>query len=94
MWGQLRRGYYGVPVRRQHPIGPLIVDFAIPSRRLVIEVDGEGHDADRDAGRDRLLRSLGWRVHRVAVRDMDKDFGGVMEAIARVIDDPTLLDDP
>ena len=30
-------------IRHQHPIGRYVVDFAIPSRKLVIETDGGQH---------------------------------------------------
>ncbi len=44
LWVHLR--YFkeqGFHFRRQAPIGPLIVDFAEKTRRLVIEVDGSQH---------------------------------------------------
>lgn len=44
LWYRLRAGQIGgVKFRRQHPIGPYIVDFVCSSRRLVIEVDGGLH---------------------------------------------------
>jgi very-short-patch-repair endonuclease len=44
----------GLKFRRQVPLGPYVVDFACYAARLVVEVDGPGHDAsvDRDAARD------------------------------------------
>jgi very-short-patch-repair endonuclease len=92
LWSRLRRGGVGAPVRRQHPIGPLIVDFAVPSRRLAIEVDGAGHDPIRDVERDRILVALGWRVHRIPVQALDHDLDEVLIALAQVIEDPAVMD--
>ncbi|MBL8551716.1 MAG: DUF559 domain-containing protein [Hyphomonadaceae bacterium] len=59
----------GFPVRRQHPIGPYVADFAIPSLNLVIELDGAAHNiegrAELDQERDERLGELGWRVVRL-----------------------------
>ena len=56
----------GFPVRRQHPIGRYIADFAITSARLVIEIDGGVHRHPevvvKDAKRDEALKHFGWRV--------------------------------
>ena len=62
----------GWPVRRQHPIGKLIVDFAIVRARLAIEIDGSIHWRDdviaRDAERDVYLKAEGWRVLRLPTK--------------------------
>ncbi|MDJ0922849.1 MAG: DUF559 domain-containing protein [Henriciella sp.] len=59
----------GVAVRRQVPIEGLTVDFAVRSKRLVIEIDGSIHDREdikrEDAERDRRLTAAGWRVVRI-----------------------------
>lgn len=64
---QLRK--YGFPVRRQHPIDGMIVDFAIPRAKLAIELDGGIHDwievTIRDEARDIALRAAGWNVIRL-----------------------------
>lgn len=63
---------HGWPVRRQHPVGGIIVDFAIVRARLAIEIDGAIHERDdvaaRDAARDAALAAAGWRVLRVPAR--------------------------
>ena len=66
-------------MRRQHPIGPYIVDFAITREKLVIEIDGGIHKLEeialRDAERDSFLKSEGWRVLRInASYALDEDY--------------------
>jgi very-short-patch-repair endonuclease len=73
-WQSLRTlREFGFPVRRQHPIQNMIVDFAITKARLVIEIDGGIHKlpdvAARDAARDQILKSLGWNVLRIPAQD-------------------------
>ncbi len=65
--------------RRQVPIAGYIVDFACPSHRLIIEVDGSQHaeqdDAQYDAIRTKRLEQDGWTVLRFwndeVLRDID-----------------------
>ena len=75
LWDALRdRRLDGLKFRRQHPIGPFVVDFCCPKRRLAIELDGEVHALQRehDAERESLLATAGYRVLHFpneAVRD-------------------------
>jgi len=49
VWSRLRgRQVGGYKFRRQVPIGPYFADFFRPLARLVVEIDGEGHEAERD----------------------------------------------
>jgi very-short-patch-repair endonuclease len=67
MWRLLRdRRLDGVKFRRQHPIGPFVVDFCCPASRLVIELDGMIHDelVEQDEERTRQLEASGYRVVR------------------------------
>jgi very-short-patch-repair endonuclease len=58
----------GMHFRRQAPIGPYIVDFAWLRARLVVELDGDNHETDKqkrhDQVRDDFLRERGFRVLR------------------------------
>ena len=71
-WSRLRRlrRQEGPTFRRQHPVGPYILDFYCSSARLCIEVDGQAHGFGdrplRDDRRDAYLKSQGIRVLRVA----------------------------
>ena len=61
LWACLVNAKLGVPFRRQYVIGGRIADFAAPSVRLVVEVDGSSHAGREraDARRDRELERLG-----------------------------------
>jgi very-short-patch-repair endonuclease len=44
LWKGLRGRQPGKPVfRRQHPLGPYVLDFFCPSARLCVEIDGGSH---------------------------------------------------
>lgn len=69
LWQSLRAHRLdGLHFRRQHPIDPYVVDFACLSLRLVIELDGGGHDDDQqqldDYHRQKNIEALGWFVLR------------------------------
>jgi len=67
LWQFLRCSCFaGLRFRRQHPIGHYIVDFCCPSKKLVVELDGEYHGKikQKDENRDDFLRNRGFRVLR------------------------------
>lgn len=67
LWYQLRdRRFAQFKFRRQHPVGPYIIDFACCAVRLAVELDGGQHDerAGYDARRTAWLELQGWRVLR------------------------------
>ncbi len=83
LWTKFRAGQFReLKFRRQHGIGPYIVDFYCPDRRLVIEVDGDTHaEADqvvRDKERDWYLASLGLEVVRYTNGDVVDNLEGVL----------------
>ncbi len=85
LWQALRKRPQGLKFRRQHPLGPFIVDFFCPAVRMVVEVDGESHSmGDRpsqDARRDGRLREQGLRVVRFNASDVMNDVEAVVTGI-------------
>jgi hypothetical protein len=75
----------GTEIRRQHSIGPYIVDVYCPSERLVLELDGSAHDSNqaaaRDLDRERFLVSAGLTVLRLENRDVFENPEGVLKLI-------------
>lgn len=86
LWYLLRRNNLGWHFRRQHPIGPYILDFYCAALKLCVEVDGPVHDdqVERDARRTAWLNNEGTMVMRFSADDVETRPVAVMAAIARV----------
>ncbi|HKT17654.1 MAG TPA: endonuclease domain-containing protein [Stellaceae bacterium] len=89
LWYLLRdRRLSGYKFRRQHPLGPFILDFACISHRLVIEADGGQHaESEADARRTHWLELRGWRVLRFWNNEILHNRDGVVETILRAIEE-------
>jgi very-short-patch-repair endonuclease len=87
IWTKLRaRQFEGYEFRRQHEVGPFIVDFYCPKRRLAIELDGgQQFDpviADHDRRRTAFLRGCGVAVLRFTNDEVFCETAAVLEVIA------------
>jgi len=75
----------GKKLRRQHSIGPFIVDSYCAECRLAIELDGEGHfsltGAETDQIRTKFLERFNVTVLRFENKDIFDNLEGVLEAI-------------
>jgi len=86
LWNHLRnKNLDGYRFRRQHPIGPFIVDFVCVSEKLIIEVDGATHgeevETTYDVGRTEFLENQGWRVVRYGNEEIYKNPDDVLDDI-------------
>lgn len=85
LWARIRaHRFQGVSFRRQHAIGPYIVDFYAPSEKLVIELDGSQHldQGVYDAQRSAYLQAKGCRVLRFWNNDILNNLENVLAEIA------------
>ncbi|WP_240883599.1 MULTISPECIES: endonuclease domain-containing protein [unclassified Sphingomonas] len=77
LWQRLRTRPGGVKFRRQHPIGPYVLDFYAPAARIAIEIDGMTHELgdrpQRDARRDAWLEEQDIMTIRVAAVEVLRD---------------------
>lgn len=89
MWRLLRECFPDVRFRRQVPIRDFVADFASHGLKLVIEVDGGQHDADRDKTRTKLIEGEGYRVLRFWNHDVLGNGDGVMTVLAPFCGDAT-----
>lgn len=69
--------------RRQHAIGPYIVDFCAPHHKLIIEVDGSQHleQQEYDAERTAYLEIKGYTVLRFWNNEVLENMDGVLQRI-------------
>jgi len=70
--------------RRQHPVGPFVVDFYCASCKLVVELDGGIHDEQvaQDIARTQHLNGFGYRVLRFTNDAVFHNRDGVLKTIA------------
>jgi very-short-patch-repair endonuclease len=89
LWSRLRNHGLGVKFRRQHPIGPYIVDFFCREAGLVIEVEpgpaSRGGVGRAEAERARSLEERGLRVVRLSSDDVMTSFDSVLERISELV---------
>jgi very-short-patch-repair endonuclease len=71
--------------RRQHPIGPYVLDFYCAEAKLAVEVDGASHShPDRilhDRRRTEWLARQGVTVFRVTAEAVRVDLDGVLLSV-------------
>ena len=88
LWNHLKaRQLGGWKFRRQHGVGPYVIDFYCPRAKLAIELDGIAHDCEpaqqHDEKRDRFLNDVGIRVLRFLNEDVMENLEGVLAVIER-----------
>ena len=92
LWQQFRMRPLGLKFRRQHPIGPYIVDFCSLQHRLVVEVEGIVHDMGQqpeyDQRRFQFIKDNGFRVIRVSAKRVLADAVGTAAAIVARAESP------
>lgn len=90
LWKALKgRQVYGLKFRRQHSVGPYILDFYCPELKLAIELDGESHAMreEYDERRtDYLFRMAGITVlrfeNRVVFENLEQIIAEIGEKLA------------
>ncbi|GJQ52944.1 MAG: hypothetical protein HKUEN02_17910 [Anaerolineaceae bacterium] len=87
LWEELRANKLGVHFRRQQVIQGFIVDFYCHKAKLVVEVDGDVHDLqkDEDERREKVLREMGLRVVRFRNDDVMRSLSTVVNKIKATI---------
>jgi very-short-patch-repair endonuclease len=88
LWNRLRTRLPGQPVfRRQHPLGPYVLDFYCPKANLAIEIDGISHDMgdqpQHDERRDAWLKKHGVTVMRIPAVELIHGVDEAADAIFR-----------
>ena len=87
LWQHLSNSQLGgYKFRRQEVICNYIADFACPSATLIVEVDGDTHDAAKDRPRDEALAAHGWYVFHVTNEDVMRNMEGALASILEILE--------
>ncbi|WOE75101.1 endonuclease domain-containing protein [Alterisphingorhabdus coralli] len=91
LWQRLRTRPLNLKFRRQHPVGPYVLDFYCAAARTAIEIDGAVHDmgdnAERDQRRDDYLAKKGITVLRIAAQEVIDNADDAADQLVRAIAD-------
>ena len=87
LWSWLRSGRLGFRFRRQHPVGPYVLDFYCAEAMLCVEVDGElhGERIEADARRDGYLAERRIQTYRVRSLDLFEHAPAQTDHVARIV---------
>ena len=83
LWWRLRDRALGCHFRRQHPVGPYLVDFACWSARLAVEILRAAQAPDPRRGR--YLEEQGWRVLHLTETEVLRHLDDTVARIARAV---------
>ena len=89
LWSRLRRkGIPGYRFRRQHPVGPYILDFACLRPRVAIELDGGQHyeNPEYDRRRDEYLKSQDFEILHFPNHQIFEDLDAVLDQIYETLE--------
>lgn len=100
LWAEVRnRKLSGKKFLRQHPLffkyidkdAFFIADFYCHQNRLVIEIDGKGHDyqKDYDEMRTHIINALGIKVLRFKNEEIEKNLPKALDRLRKVLDETT-----
>ena len=83
LWQEVRANKLGVRFRRQQVIQGFIVDFYCHKAGLVVEVDGDVHDLQKeeDKRREKVLSEMGLRIVRFGNDEVGRELSAVVEKI-------------
>ena len=88
LWQEIRANKLGVRFRRQQVIQGFIVDFYCHQAGLVVEVDGDIHDLQKeeDERREKVLSALGLRVVRFGNDEVINNLSAVVGKVKDLLE--------
>ena len=92
LWSRLRaRQLTGIKFRRQHPIGPYVLDSYCAEAHLAVEVDGSQHlesiAINQDQARTKFLENKSIKVIRFWNHEVLENLDAVLESIIFTLDE-------
>lgn len=84
LWAKLRGKQMGYKFFRQYSVGPYILDFYCPEKRIAIELDGSQHvnNKEYDQQRDNHMSLNDIKVLRFWNREVNDNIDKVLQKVA------------
>src|SRR3989344_4241400 len=92
LWSKLRNNQLGFKIKRQYSVGPYVLDFYCPFKKLAIEIDGLQHveDKEYDVLRSDYLSVFGIKVIRFWNNEINANINNVLDKIIGELNNPLL----
>lgn len=78
-------------IYREYSVFPYFIDFAFINEKVAVEIDGSQHleeeRKNKDAKKDILLRSNGWRIIRIAANEVTHKNPDVLQGVLKMLGD-------
>ncbi|KKR43330.1 MAG: hypothetical protein UU10_C0019G0009 [Parcubacteria group bacterium GW2011_GWF1_40_6] len=91
LWGKLRNNQLGLKIKRQYSVGPYVLDFYCPLKKLAIEIDGSQHieNKEYDIERSDYLSVFGIKVIRFWNNEVNVNIDSVLKKIINELNSPS-----
>ncbi len=92
LWNKLRNNQLGFKIKRQYSVGPYVLDFYCPLKKLAIEIDGAQHlkEKEYDTERSDYLSVFDIKVIRFWNNEINVNINGVLKKIISELNNPLL----
>ena len=90
-WNKVRNNQLGFKIKRQYSVGPYVLDFYCPLKKLAIEIDGSQHikEKEYDILRSDYLAVFGIKVIRFWNKEINVNIDNVIKKIISELNSPS-----
>lgn len=91
LWSKLRNNQLGFKIKRQYSVGPYVLDFYCPSKKVAIEIDGGQHlkEKEYDTLRSDYLSVFDIKVIRFWNNEVNASIDNVILKIISELNSPS-----
>jgi very-short-patch-repair endonuclease len=91
LWGRIRNNRLGFKIKRQYSVGPYVLDFYCPIKKVAIEIDGYQHIENKkyDIERSEYLDVFGVKVIRFWNKEINANIDVVVKKIISELNSPS-----
>ncbi len=91
LWSKIRNNQLGFKIKRQYSVGPYVLDFYCPLKKLAIELDGSQHieEKEYDVERSNYLSVFGIKIIRFWNNEVNANIEGVILKIVSELNSPS-----